>query len=261
MLQTLRDLAAHRELLYMLTWREIKVRYKQSVMGFLWALLMPMIIVAAGVLVRIAMASVNGSKLQAADVAGIAVRALPWAFFVTGVRFATNSLTSNSNLVTKINFPRIVCPLSTVLASLFDLGVALLGLVVLLVVLGTAPSIHWLWAPLLLLCCVVLVSALGIALSAANLFFRDVKYLVEIVLTFAIFFTPVLYEASMLGKWQYLLMFNPMAPILESLDHAVVRAEPPDFGWLIYSAGVSIVALVAATAFFRRAEPRFAESI
>jgi lipopolysaccharide transport system permease protein len=108
---------------------------------------------------------------------------------------------------------------------------------------------------------VLLTAGLCIVFSAANLFFRDIKYLVEVVLTFAIFFTPVLYETSLAGKWRWALMLNPVAPILDTLDASVVHARQPDFAWLSYSIVVAVVLLWGGVVFFRRLEPRFAESV
>jgi lipopolysaccharide transport system permease protein len=261
MSEAMRELFRNRELLYMLTWREIRIRYKQSVMGLLWAILMPVIITAAGVMIRLVAAKVSGHPLSAKDVGGIGVKALPWAFFVSALRFGTTSLTSNSSLVTKIKFPRIVFPLSAVLTSLADMAVAIPVLIVLLPMTGFHPSLELLWAPVLLLILVVFTAGVCIIASAGNLFFRDVKYLIEVVLTFAIFFTPVLYDASLAGKWRSLLMLNPVAPVLEGLNSSVVLGHQPDLMWVGYSAAVAVVLGTVAVLSFRRLEPRFAESV
>lgn len=257
----IRELMQNRELLYMITWREIRIRYKQSVMGLLWAVLMPLIITGAGVLVRIVAAKMSGHAVSVSDITGIAVKALPWAFFVSALKFGTMSLTANSNLVTKIRFPRLVFPLSSVLTSLFDMAIAIPVVVLVLMFTGIhlAPSL--LWVPFALLVMVLLTAGLCIVFSAANLFFRDIKYLVEVVLTFAIFFTPVLYETSLAGKWRWALMLNPVAPILDTLDASVVHARQPDFAWLCYSIVVAVVLFWGGVVFFRRLEPRFAESV
>ena len=124
MKKELQELYNYRELLYMLAYRDIKVRYKQSVMGFLWAILMPVLIVMAGVVVRYAYTLASGKPLQTADIASVAVKSLPWAFLVSSIRFGCNSLTGNQNLVTKIYFPKEIFPMAAVLASLFDFFVA-----------------------------------------------------------------------------------------------------------------------------------------
>ncbi len=257
----LSELLRNRELLYMITWREIRIRYKQSVMGLLWALLMPIIITSAGLVVRIAVSRVSGRPVTAADIGGIGVKALPWAFFVSALRFGTISLTGNSSLVTKIKFPRLIFPLSSVLTSLFDMAIATPVLLVLLPFAGARASLAILWVPVLLLILVIFTAGLCIVLSAGNLFFRDIKYLVEVVLTFAIFFTPVLYDASVAGKWQPFLMLNPMTPLLEGLNSSVVLGRCPDLPWVAYSAGVAVLLFWGGIGFFQRLEPRFAESV
>jgi ABC-type polysaccharide/polyol phosphate export permease len=259
--EALRDLIRNRELLYMITWREIRIRYKQSVMGLLWALLMPIIITSAGLVVRIAVSRVSGRPITAADIGGIGVKALPWAFFVSALRFGTISLTGNSSLVTKIKFPRLIFPLSSVLTSLFDMAIAIPVLLVLLPFVGAQASWNILWVPLLVIILVILTAGLCIILSAGNLFFRDIKYLVEVVLTFAIFFTPVLYDASVAGKWRTFLMLNPMTPLLEGLNSSVILGQPPDLPWLAYSAIVAVLLFWGGVVFFQRLEPRFAESV
>lgn len=249
------------DLLFVLTWRDIQIKYKQSIMGMLWAVLMPMIIVAAGMVVRVAMSKLSDSPPPPDNLASLAVKAIPWAFFVGGIRFATSSLTQNMNLVTKINCPRIAFPVSAVLSNLFDMFVASVPLIAVLAWLGIKPTLTVLWVPLLIALLVLLVGGLGVALSAANLFFRDVRYIVEVVLTFAIFFTPVLYDVEMFGEWRSWLMLNPVAPILEGLRSAVVLKVAPDPQWLAYSAVFSIVVFAGAWRLFQRLEPIFADRI
>lgn len=261
MISALRELTRNRELLYMVTWREIRIRYKQSVMGLMWAVLMPIIITSAGVLVRIVASKVSGHPVTVSDISGIAVKALPWAFFVSALRFGTVSLTGNSSLVTKIKFPRLVFPLSSVLTSLFDMAIAIPVLVLLLIFGGVHPTWVSSWAPLLLLVLVLFTAGLCTLAAAANLFFRDVKYLVEVVLTFAIFFTPVLYDAALAGKWRWVLMLNPVAPVLEGLNAAIVHGRNPDPTWFGYSAIISLILFWLGLVVFRRLEPRFAESV
>jgi len=258
---SLAELAARRDLLYMITWREIRIKYKQSVMGMLWAILMPAVIVAAGVVVRYGFSLMAGTSLAPADVASVGVRAVPWAFFVSSVRFATTSLIANTELVTKIYLPREIFPVAAMLSQLVDFGVASLVLLVILTALGVGVSVQLLWVPVLVVILVVLTTGLGILLSAASLFLRDVKYLVEVVLTFAIFFTPVFYDARMFGRWAPALMLNPVAPILESFSNVVVTHTAPPLWWLGYSAIASLLTFVTALSVFHKFEPYFAESV
>jgi ABC-type polysaccharide/polyol phosphate export permease len=255
------EIVARRDLVVMLVWREIKVKYKQSVMGFLWAILMPALIVSAGVIVKYAYASLSGKPLQTSDVISVAVRSVPWAFFVSSIRFASTSLVSNANLVTKIYMPRVIFPIASVLSQLIDLGIATVVLSVFLIFSGAHISVQTLWLPLLLAIMVLLVTGMAIFLSAAALFFRDVKYIVEVIMTFAIFFTPVFYDVSMLGKWSNLLLLNPVAPLLEGINAVVLGRPIPYGGWVLYSAVTSLIGFVAAVAFFKRTEPYFAESV
>ena len=253
-------LRAH-ELLYVFTWRDVKIKYKQSVMGILWALFMPMIIVMAGVLVRFAFAQFSGGGLDRIQIAAVSVKAVAWAFFVSALRFGTSSLIGNANLVTKIKFPKAVFPLAAVLSALFDFVIAGVTVAVLLLLLGMRFNAQLLWVPLLLLVLVLFVFGLTALLAVANLFFRDVKYIVEVIVTFAIFFTPVFYEASVFGKWQHLIMLNPVAPILEGLTAAVVRGQSPPLVWTAYSAALGAALTFGAIYAFAVLEPRFAENI
>jgi len=144
---------------------------------------------------------------------------------------------------------------------LLDFAVATGVLTVLLVILGVGFSAQLLWVPLLILILVTLAAGLGLFLSASALFFRDVKYLVEVFLTFAIFFTPVFYHVSIFGKYAKFLLLNPVAPLLEGLDKTIVEHQAPELAWVGYSATVTLVILWSAYSFFKRSEPAFAESI
>lgn len=260
-LSSFRDVLRYRDLLYMLTWRDICVRYKQSILGICWAILMPSVIVLAGVIVKLALANVSGTELERRDLALVVVKAAPWAFFVACIRMCTSCLVGNANLVTKVSFPKVVLPMSAVLSQLFDLVIASVALIVVLLCLGIELSLALLWVPLLILLLLALAVGLCVFLAAAGLFFRDVKYLAEIFVTFAIFFTPVFYEVALFREWGNLLLLNPVAPILEGLAAAVVDHRSPNLLWLSYSAAVALLVLTGGYAFFRRFEPAFAECI
>ena len=261
MIQAVQELFDRRDLLYMLAWREIRVKYKQSVMGMLWAVLMPTVIVCAGLIVRYAFATLSGKPVVVSDLTSVAVKAAPWAFFVSALRFGTNSLISNVNLVTKIYLPRLIFPLAAVFSQLFDFLVAGVVVGVFLAAMGTGVNVYLLWLPLLVGLLIILASALAILFSAASLFFRDVKFLVEVVLTFAIFFTPVFYESSLFGEWAPLLLANPVSPLLEGISNVVVFQRSPSLTWVLYSCVFAGVLFSAAVAIFKKIEPFFAESI
>ena len=268
----------HRELLEQLTKRDIKLRYKQAAMGFAWAIFMPCLIVLSGLIIRFAMAQISGQALHAKDIANIAVKGVGWSFFVGALGFATASLIGNSNLVTKIYFPREVLPLSSVAAQGFDTSIGLLTLVVILPFLGVRLHASFVWIPLLLFLLVTFTTGVSMFLSCANLFFRDVKYIVQVVLMFGIFFTPIFFEPAMLGpRGAMLAIINPLTGILEGLRLAIVDGRDllhPIMGlvkgverqiwnpWeLVYSAVCAVSILLGSTLMFRRLQPLFAEYV
>lgn len=238
-------------------------------MGFAWALLMPALTISAGLIIKGALARGGGDT---PSISGIALKSWAWAFFAGAMNFATMSLLTNISLVTKIWFPREVLPLSSVLAQCVD---ALVGLVVLGLVaplLGVSMSWAILWLPLLLVILFVFTTGLAFLFACANIFFRDVKYILQVLLTFGIFFTPVLLEPSQMGRFAEIMMMNPLAPILEGLRFAVTEGHnllrPLDVGgvvgwrpwWLAYSAGTSMLLLWGSLRLFRASTASFAES-
>ena len=273
----LREIAAELsqcgDLVQQLTLRDIRIRYKQAVFGFAWALLIPAAVVLAGMAVRVAFAVASGRQIDLSHLGGMAVKAVPWAFFVGCLSTGTSSLTSNLGLVTKIYFPREVLPLSGVLAQSFDSLIGGVLVALLLPFLGITASLQLLWVPVLLVMLWCLALAAALFLSYANLYFRDVKYLVQVFLTFGIFVTPVILDAPMFGqKGANIMMFNPVAPILEGLRLSVVRhhnllepfTAPAGFlfwrpWYLAYTAVWAIGGLLLAVILFHRAERRFAE--
>jgi lipopolysaccharide transport system permease protein len=177
------------------------------------------------------------------------------------LRFSSTSLIGNPNLVTKIYMPREIFPLASVLSQLLDFGVAAGIVLIVFVVTRLGASWQLLWVPVLLLVTIALATGWALILSAACLFFRDVKYLVEVIITFAIFITPVFYDVEMFKKWANLLMLNPLAPLIEGFDRCIVYGRAPDLPWLAYSSAVAFVSLVLGFYLFKRWEPAFAESI
>ena len=268
----------HRDLLEQLTLRDIKLRYKQAAMGFMWAVFMPCLIVLSGLIIRYAMARLSGATLVRSDIANIAVKGVGWAFFVGALGFATASLVGNASLVTKIYFPREVLPLSSVAAQSFDTAIGLMTLIVILPFLGVTGRLTMIWVPFLLVLLVLFTTGVSLFLSCADLFYRDVKYIVQIVLMFGIFFTPVFFEPSMLGaRGAHLAMLNPLTGILEGLRLSVVNGHnlaqplttvihgavtPVWEPWeLLYSAVWAVGGMIGATAMFRKLQPLFAEFI
>ncbi len=274
--EIIRDFGQYRNLLYQLTLRDIRIRYKQAVMGFGWALFIPGLVILSGVLVRLAMSQVSGKPMEGSSIAGIAVKAVPWSFFVGAIGFATASLTGNTTLVTKIYFPREMLPISSVLAMGFDSLIGAAAVALILPFLGAKLTLALLWVPVLAVLLFLFTVAMSLFLSCANLFFRDVKYIVQIGLTFGIFFTPVFYEAAMFGpQGSRIAMLNPMAPLLEGLRLSVVdghnllaplileTARGAVLVWtpwdLVYSVLWAVLGLLGAALLFHRSEFIFAE--
>ena len=209
----LAELWQARDLLSQLVLRDVRVRYKQALLGFAWAILMPSLIVLSGTMVRLVMSQFAGTPFNRETVATLLVKGLPWGFFVGAIGFATASLTGNAGLVSKVYFPREVLPLSAILAQAVDSGISTATCLFVLPFLGIAWGPSLFWVPLLLLLLFCFTVAVGLLLSCANLFFRDVKYIVQVLLTFGIFFTPVFFEPAMLGpRGAPLIMLNPLAP-------------------------------------------------
>lgn len=256
-----KEIIKYRDLLFMLAMRDIRVRYKQAVMGFAWAIFMPIMAIFAGVIIRLAISFISGKPLDLTSIVSIAVKVLPWTFFVSAIKFSVNSLVSNRTLITKIYFPRETLPFGAMLACLFDFFIALCTLCILLIIAQVGVSIHLLFIPFLLIFLILFTMGLGLILSAANLFYRDVKYIVETILMFGIFFTPVFYSAATFGKWETLLLLNPIGSILEAINSSVVLHQMPDLLWFSYAGISSILIFVLGMRFFRRLEPQFAERI
>lgn len=256
-----KNLIKNNELLWAFTWRNITLRYKQSVMGFLWALFMPALIVVSGMIVKKAMSMLTGSPLSLMEMASVSVKALPWSFFVGAIKFSVNSLIGNSNMVQKISFPREIFPLSYTIAQMFDFTISVTVLGIVLCFLKTGVSVYMLWLPLLILILFFFTAGLALLISCGALFFRDVKYLVDIVLTFGIFFTPVFYSAESFNQWSVLLLLNPMGAMLENINAVVILHRSPSMIWLLYSAVWAFLGFVLSWYIFKKSEPYFAENI
>lgn len=233
------ELFRSRDLLWQMTLRDLRIRYKQALLGVGWALMMPGLIVAAGFIIKFAMSQMAGLPMESKQFAAVALKAIPWGMFVGAVGFATTSLTSNLNLVTKIYFPREVFPLSALITQMIDSSIGCVAVVAMIGVLGAGEwTLNLLWVLPLVLLAVLLTAGACLFLSCANLFFRDVRYIVQVLLTFGVFFTPVFFDAENLGPvGSRLLMLNPMTPILEGLRLAVLQGHNLFEPWQAATAG------------------------
>ena len=172
-----------------------------------------------------------------------------------------DSLIANTDLITKVYLPRVIFPLAAVFSQLLDFLIAGVVVSLFLVVVGAGFSVYLFWLPVLLATLIALAVAFAIVLSAASLFFRDVKYIVEVFLTFAIFFTPVFYDTSLFGRWAPLLLINPISPLLEGVSTVVILHRSPSILWVSYSFVVTALLITVAVTTFRKVEPFFAESV
>ena len=272
----LHELWNSRELLVQFVQRDLTVRYAQAVMGFAWALLMPVLIVGAGLVFRVVLSTLSGGPLGGTDIASLAVKSLPWAFFSGGLSIATQSVITNSNLIGKIYFPREALPIATVIAQCTDLAIGLAVLLGIVPFLGMHFTLNALYAPLLLVLLVVFTAGCALLLSCANLFYRDVKYIVQVILSFGVFATPVFFEPQMLGpKGARIMLALPLSPFIQGLDIAMVRGHSllntltlstrkgnvvvwsPWF--LAYAVAWSVLVFGCGLLVFRRQSGRFAE--
>jgi len=272
MIHMFKEVYAYRELLLALTYRDIRVKYKQAVMGILWAFFIPVLAICSGIIFRLAMAYFSGKTPQASDMIAVMVKSVPWLLFAGIVGSASNSLIGNMGLITKIYFPREVIPLSSLLSALFDFSISVTGLVLVLGAIivfsseSASPivfSTSLLWVPVLLGILLVMAAAAGLIFSCANLFFRDVKYIVQVLLQFGIMFSLVYFSYTELGQWGWVLLFNPVAPLLEGMRTTIIEGQmdPYLLPWLAYSGAVAASGFVVGCSVFERAEYLFAEYV
>lgn len=266
----------YHELLWQMVLRDIKLRYKQAVMGFFWALFVPLMVVCSGTVLKYVMATISGQPLDLPSFANMAVKALGWSLFLGILNNGANSLLGNINLITKIYFPREVIPIAGMLVQLFDTLIGSIVLAGLLICVGVVTwSWNLLWIPVLGALLILLALAVGFFLSCAMVFYRDVKYLLNVFTSFGIFFTPVFFEINQIGgTLGFVMMLNPAAPLLEGLRLVIVQGhnllQPlcdanqvlvwhP--GFLLYAACVSIFGFIFMWRYFHMKEMQYAEFI
>ena len=259
----LRDLWVYRELVFFMIWRDIKVRYKQTLLGATWAVIQPVLTMVAFYFIFNKIGKVPVDANIPYPIFSYAAL-LPWGLFVTALNQASRSLTANHNMITKIYFPRLILPLASVLAGLVDFAIAAVILVVLMIYYKYVPAWQILWTlPLFLL--LAIVTALGVALwlSAINVKYRDVNYVLPFLTQFWMFITPVAYSSAkaISARWQLLYSLNPMAGVVNGFRWALLGVgNGPDLALWI-SVGISILVLVSGLFYFRGMEKTFADTI
>ena len=257
----LRELWQYRELLYFLTWRDIKVRYKQTLLGASWAILQPVftMIVMSIFFGRLAKMPSDGMPYPIFNYTAL----LPWTFFAGGLGRAANSVVGSSTLIKKVYFPRLVVPISGVLAGVPDFllsFIVLIGMMIYYDIYPTAASIIWL--PLLLLLAAVTALGVGYWFEALNAEYRDIRYLITFITQFWMYATPVVYPASLLSEpWKTLYGLNPMVGVVEGFRWALLgKGNSPD-PMVAVSGVVSILLLIGGAYYFRRMEKTFADVV
>ncbi|HJU10089.1 MAG TPA: ABC transporter permease, partial [Candidatus Binataceae bacterium] len=247
------------DLLYFLAWRDVKVRYKQTVLGAAWVILQPVLtmVVFTVLFGRLAKVPSEGEPYAIFSYAGL----LPWNFFNTAVVNSSNSLITSTNLITKVYFPRLLVPTAAVTAALLDLTIASLMLFVIMPLYGAQFHLTLLlFIPLMALTALV-AAAIGIWTSALNVKYRDIRYALPFVMQIWMFLTPVIYPVSFLPhNWQWLLRLNPLSGIIEGFRDAIF-GRPLNWAGLGISTAITLVLLVIATVIFHRMEKEFADII
>jgi lipopolysaccharide transport system permease protein len=256
----LRDLWHYRELIYFLTWRDIKVRYKQTVLGAGWAVLQPLInmVVLSIIFGNLAGMSTEGFPRPVFTFAAL----LPWGLFSKALTDAGRSLLANRNMITKIYFPRLIIPMSSVLGGLVDFAIAFVVLLGMMLFYGITPTINIIWLPMFTLLAIATALGVGLWLSALNVLYRDVGYILPVLTQFWLLITPVAYSSSEIPEqYQFLYALNPMAGVVEGFRWALLGTETAPGPLMAISIGISILLLISGVYYFRSMEKTFADTI
>ena len=253
------ELWHYRELAYILAWRDVKIRYKQTVLGAAWAVFQPLISMVVftiffGNLIKVPS---DGLPYPIFVYAGL----LPWTFFANSLTAASNSLVGQADLISKVYFPRMLIPLSSFGAFVLDFIISLLIMLAMMVWYGIYPGPALLIFPLLLLATMATALGVGMLLSALCVAYRDVKYVVPFLVQLWMYATPVIYPVSIVPeKWRWLLSLNPMSGLIDGY-RSVLLDQPVEWANLLISLGVSLVFMFWGLFYFRKVERRFADIV
>jgi len=255
-----KDLWRYRELFYILSWRDIKVRYKQTVLGAAWSIIRPLLttIIFTIVFSKIAKLDNPGNAPYALMVfAGM----LPWQFFSNALSESSNSLIGNANLITKVYFPRLIIPASSVITSLVDFAISFLILIVMMFWYHYIPSWHIVFLPVFIILAFLCAFGVGLYLTAVNVKYRDFRYILPFIIQFGLYITPVGFSSSVIGeKWKLLYALNPMVGVIDGFRWCIL-GDPMNWRSFIFSALVIFVFLIIGVTYFRKMEKSFADNI
>ena len=256
----LKELWAYRELLYFLVWRDVKVRYKQTALGAIWAILQPVftMVVFSLFFGRLGKIPSDGLPYPLFSFAAL----VPWTYFSHGLSQASNSLVGSANLIKKVYFPRLSIPIASVASGLIDFALAFLVLLGMMLYYGILPGVKVIVLPLLLL--LTLVTSLGVSLwlSALNVHFRDVRHVIPFLTQLWLFATPIAYPSSLLSEpWRTVYSINPMVGVVEGFRWALLGTDTAPGPMIIVSSLAAVAILVSGVFYFRRLEKTFADVV
>jgi len=255
-----RDVWAYRELLYFLVWRDLKVRYKQTVLGVLWAIIQPFFLMIIFSIFFGKLARIPSEGIPYPIFAYAAL--LPWSYFAKSLNACTESVVGNSHLITKVFFPRLIIPISSVMSGLVDLAISFGILLALMFYYQIVPTSMALLLPLFVLMTMATALGAGLWLSALNVQFRDIRYAISFLVQFWFFATPVVYPSSLVpGSWRFLYGLNPMVGVVEAFRGALLGKGQVIEPMFIVSIIVITILLVTGAFYFRRMEKGFADVV
>ena len=255
-----KELWDSRDLLYFFVWRDIKVRYKQTAIGAAWAVLQPFLTMLVFSLFFGKLAHIPSEGLPYPIFYYSAL--LPWVYFATALQNATSAIVDNQRMITKVYFPRLTLPLSSVLAGLVDFGISFLMFVAMMLYYGMRPGVNALWLPAFLLLAVLTALGVGLWLSALNAIYRDVKYVMPFLIQFWMFASPVAYPSSIVpAKWRWLYGLNPMAGVIEGFRWSLAGHGNPPGRLLFVSAAAVILVVVSGVAYFQKMDTTIADVV
>jgi lipopolysaccharide transport system permease protein len=256
----LREFWEYRDLLRLLAWRDIKVRYKQTALGAAWAILQPLLTMAVFSLFFGRLAKVPSDGLPYPIFAFTAL--VPWGFFSTSLTQSSNSLVGNANLIKKVYFPRLVVPMASSASALVDMGIAFVVLLGFMMGYRIAPTWNVIWLPALVLLALVTSLGVGLWLAALNVRYRDVRYVVPFLVQFWLLATPIAYPSSLLSEpWRTLYGLNPMAGVVEGFRWALLGSGTAPGPIVAVSSLAAVVLLITGVLYFRRMEATFADVV
>jgi len=256
----LRELWEYRELLYFLVWRDIKVRYKQTVLGASWAIIQPFLTMVAFSIFFGHLAQISSEGIPYPIFSYTAL--VPWMYFANALTQSSNSLVLNERVITKVYFPRLLVPASSVLAGLVDFMLAFVILIAMMLAYGIALTVAILAVPLLIVLTVATALGVGLLLSAFNVQYRDVRYAVPFLIQFWLFITPVAYPSSLVPEsWRAIYGLNPMVGVIEGFRWALLGAGPMPWQLLIISGLAAMGLVIGGLYYFRRMERTFADMV